>query len=821
MKKIFSKSLPTIIALLLFLVVAAACFAPQLRGEVLQMHDIEQFNGMSRDIRECREAVGEDPQWTGAMFGGMPAYQINIRYPAQFIKTATDALFGLVGEPISLLFFAMVAMWLMVVMMGYSPWVGIVAGLGYGLSTYFFLIIGAGHITKMWALVFAPTLMGAIYMALRGRAWLGGALAALFGALEIGANHPQITYYFLIAAAALWINDLVFAIRESHIKDFARRTAILAAAALLAAGANFAPLYYTAQHSSDTIRGGSEVAAEASETVGLDLDYATAWSYGKVESMNMFIPDFMGGSSASGFSKDGAVAKTLQEIDPSLGAWAELLPAYWGDQPYTAGPTYIGAVIALLALLGFALASARDRWWIAAASLLALLLAWGRNAMWFTELCFDYLPMYNKFRTVSMALTLIEWTMPLLAAIGLWQLWQKSNDKARLKRALIIATSCAAVMVGVALLSSYMLDFDREATGQAMSEQFLQLFRNDQEAISQGWHDTLGFSVADAMAEERGAILRADALRSLIFVALAAAIVALYIFSRIRRWVMLALLALLVTVDMTAVAFRYFSHDNFTSPRKAKIVATQANRDIMADKTLGYRVLNLTVSPFNDATTSMFHRSVGGYHGAKLSRYQDLISHYMQGSLNDRILDMLNTKYLIVPNNREAVAVERTTALGAAWLVDTVLPVQSPSEELEAIGLVDLATTAIANRADVADSATFSTEGYIDLVEYRPNYLKYEYSADEEAFAIFSEIYYDKGWHAYIDGSEVDYLRVDYLLRGMTLPAGDHVVEWRFRAPNWTMAEAVTLLCSILIVIGLILTFVLEKRYEKQSINEE
>ena len=820
MKKIISKITPTFVALVLFFAVTAACFAPQFEGKVLQQHDIEQFNGMSRDIREHRNLTGEDPQWTGAMFGGMPAYQINIRYPAQIIKSAGDWLFGLVGEPSSMLFFAMVAAFAMVVMMGYSPWIGLITGLAYGLSTYFFLIIGAGHITKMWALVFAPAMMGAIYMTLRGRALLGGALAALFGALEIGANHPQITYYFLLAALALWISDAIFAIKESKLKEWGRRTAILFAAALLAIGANFAPLYYTAQHTADTTRGGSEVAIEAGADKGLDLEYATAWSYGVSESWNMLIPNFMGGDSATSFSANGAVANTFKEIGFDRRV-ATQLPTYWGDQPYTAGPTYLGAVVVFLALLGLLLAPSRDRWWILAATLLAILLAWGSNAMWFTEFCFNFLPLYNKFRTVSMALVVVEWSVPMLAAIALWQLYRRWDERKALTRAIAIA---AGVTAGVCMLFAVagdsLLDFGREQGGEMMSRQFRYVLQQEQEGqalIASGLHDEWGYMVADAMAVERAEILAADAWRSCLFI-VAAALLAIGALRIGKRWRLgaLALLAALILADILPVNLRYLSHDDFVAKRTTTITPTEADRLIMADKEPGYRVFNLSVSPFNDATTSMFHRSVGGYHGAKMGRYQDLIDRYLTSG-NEAVLDMLNTKYIIT---REGDVAERTTSLGAAWLVDTVLPVRNATEELDALGIVDLATTAVVNEGETLPAQSFASDGSIELVEYHPNLLRYRYQSDSEAFAVFSEIFYDKGWEAYIDGERADYVRTNFLLRGMVLPTGEHTIEWRFRAPNWSAVEAVTLICSIAILGGLLLILIFGKRYEKQSNNE-
>ena len=346
-KTIIRRLLPAAAALALFFVVSAVYFAPQFRGEVLPQHDVVQYDGMAKDINDMREATGEDPQWTGRMFGGMPAYLINVAYPAQLVKNTLGRVVKIIDTPAAFLFFAMTAMWLMLLIFGVNPWVGVVASLAYGLSTYFLLIIGAGHITKMWALVYAPLMMGGAWMTLRGNMWAGGALTALTASLEIGANHPQITYYFLLAMAAFWISEGVTAFREKHFRNFALRTAVLAAAGLLAVGSNFSPLWYTAKHSKETMRGGPELASTAETSKnGLALDYATAWSYGRTESLNLLVPDFMGRESGTAFAPDGEGAAVLN--DYGLRGAAQQLPAYWGTQPYTGGPTYLGAAAAPL-----------------------------------------------------------------------------------------------------------------------------------------------------------------------------------------------------------------------------------------------------------------------------------------------------------------------------------------------------------------------------------------------------------------------------------------------------------------------------------------
>ena len=808
-----SKLLPVVTALAVFFVVSAAYFAPQFQGEVLPQHDVIQYEGMAKDISDMRAKTGEDPQWTGGMFSGMPAYLINVAYPAQLVKSTVGKVVKIIDTPAGFLFFAMTAMWLMLLIVGINPWVGIVAALAYGLSTYFLLIIGAGHVTKMWALVYAPLMMGGAWMTLRGNIWCGGALTALTASLEIGANHPQITYYFLVAMAAFWISEGIISFREKRLKNFAARTAVLVAAGILAVGSNFSPLWYTAKHSKETIRGGSELAATAeTSNSGLALDYATAWSYGRLETFNLLIPDFMGRESATTFPADGQTAAVLNEY--GLRGAAQQLPAYWGTQPYTGGPTYLGAAAIFLAALGIALTRGRNKWWIIAACVLMVLLAWGRNLMGFTEFAFNYLPGYNKFRTVSMTLVVVQWAVPFLGALALMQLWKEEISREKLLRALAWA---GGITGGLCLLFAVaggsLFDFGRGESSAMMAEQFHRIFEanNMQSYIDRGMDIEWADATANAMAADRAAMMQADAWRSLLMILLAAAGVALFAWRKINKYVLTALLGGVMLLDLVPVDRRFLASDNFVSARRQQVTPSAADLAIMQDKELGYRVLNLSVSPFNDATTSYFHRSVGGYHGAKLARYQDLIDSYLT-NVNDGVLDMLNTRYLIIPGkDGQPEARLRATANGTAWFVDSLVYVPTAQDEIDFLGRIDTKTTAVVATKDEAQTAWFTPiTGPFDpartiaLTEYKPNYLKYEYTSSERSVAVFSEIFYDHGWKAYIDGQEAPYFRADYVLRAMELPAGKHTVEWRFRAPGWRAVEGVTLAASLLILLGAI-----------------
>ncbi|MBP3382677.1 MAG: hypothetical protein J6K78_02065 [Tidjanibacter sp.] len=797
-KKDILKWLPYVGAVLLFLLLSLLYFEPQMEGKALSMGDITQYEGMSRDIKQM-QAEGEDPQWTGNAFSGMPAYMINIEYPSMVIKNWSTDLANAFGRPAVLIFLALVGFWAMLLLWGVNPLVAIVPAIAYGFSTYSILIIGAGHITKMFAFAYAPLLVGGVAYTLRGgRIILGGLLTALFATLQIAANHPQITYYFAFVIVALWVNELIRAIREKWLGRFAKATVVLAVAAVLAVGANLSSLYYTAQHQPDTTRGGSELATSGGgESGGLDIAYATAWSYGRTESINMFIPNLMGGSSSGGFAKDGEVASSLRPYGAR--SLATQLPAYWGDQPMTAGPTYVGAAALLLAVLALVLLRGREKWWLVAVSVFAWLLSLGSNLMWFTELMFKWLPAYDKFRAVSTALVVVQWSVPLLGALVLWRIWQEKYERRTL---LVGVGKAAAILGGIALVfilfGRAMFSFEAPYDGQM----------------------GLPADVLAAMQAERASMMVADAVRSLVFVALTAGVIALFAWGKIKKCVMLALVGVLVGVDMIGVDVRYLSWDDFVRPAETTIQPTEANRQIMADGELGYRVANLAVSTFNDATTSYFHRSVGGYHGAKLARYQDLIDHQLLRG-NPEVYDMLNTKYFIVADKESGApqAVLNEGANGAAWFVEDVVWASTPTEEMRALDGIDTRTEAVVETRyrEMLEGVRLG-DGSVELIKYKPNHLSYRYNSEEGGLCVFSEVFYDKGWKAYVDGWEADYLRADYLLRAMVLPEGEHIVEWRYRAPKFDLVEGITLTFSLVILGGLVLYGVVEIiRYRRRK----
>ena len=854
-KSIAHSALPWCVAIILFGVVSYGFYAPQFEGLSLAQGDIQQYAGMSQDIREHRAAVGEDPQWTGNMFSGMPAYLIDMEYPTQSVKQGVGHIIKIVDSPANMTLFAMLLMMVAVVLMGVNPWIGIVAGLAYGLSTYFFLIIDAGHITKMWALVYAPPLVGAVWYTLRRNLWAGAALAALFGSLELGANHPQITYYFLLVCLALWLSELCFAWRERGLRMFGCRTAALAVAAMLSVASNLSPLWYTMQHSKYTTRG-EQVSLSQEDDRAEKIAYNTMWSYGRAESFNMLVPNYMGSWSGDMCEEaivllqsrsvlesifndvlDDVVADLATEypditradleyllevgdegmttqiyslVDMRCREAAAAASLYWGDQPFTAGPTYLGASVILLALLGLMLTSSRNRWWVVAVSLFALLLAWGSNIMGFYELMYDLLPAYKNFRTVSMALVVLQWSVPLVAAYALYELWQCKHDMHYVVRCVVAAWGVVVALVAVMALVA---DYGSESISRTLGDSW--------------WVEQLKESVVAARREA----FWHDAANTVVYATLMGVVVLGFCYAklhwsereqpvlmRLLPYAMCAAAAAVVVLDLGSVDGRYMNDDKWFEGQPTDIQPTAADREIMQDKELGYRVLDLTSDPFNSARASYFHRSVGGYHGAKPGRYQEVIDRYLNSNNGD-VLAALNVRYVIYGNDvytlDELFGVE---PLGAAWFVDDVRRCATPAEELEALGSTDLYTTAVVSGDAPVEDKLYDAYGDIALVEYAPNRLKYEYSTSGEALAVFSEVYFPEGWTATVDGAEAEYFSVDYILRGMVLPAGDHTVEWTFRAPAWGVTSTVMGIASWLIIIGCVAVVVVAVVRRKRGV---
>ena len=709
MKSFVKKSLPHVIAILTFFVATNLYFFPLHQGKGLVQHDIEQFKGSAQEIIEHREKHDEEPLWTNSMFGGMPAYLISTQFEGNLL-TKVDKLLQLAKRPAGFIFFALVGFYILLLVLRVNPWLAIVGAFAYALSSYFFIVIAAGHNAKMHAIGYVAPMIAGMILAFRGKYIGGFALFALFLGLNLNAGHVQITYYAGFIILALGIAFLIDAIKEKAYNKFLKAVGVLALAGVLAVGANFSRLYFTWESGKYSIRGPSELSTrEEDRTKGLDKEYATAWSYGIAETFNLMIPNLMGGSSAADFGTNSNVYNFLidNRVPPSQSrAIVKQLPAYWGPQPMTSGPVYVGAIVVFLFVLGLFILRGTFKWALVGVTALGIMLAWGSNFMFLTDLFLDYFPGYNKFRTVSMILYIAEFTIPLIALLALKEVFDGNIDKHRFmngfKWSLGITGGLCLLFI---ILGGAFFTFESDV---------------DYRYIASGFPAEM----FDAIRLDRQAMMRADAFRSLVFILLAGAAVFAFHLKKLKPSYLIALLGVLIIADMWTVNRRYLSNENFVQQSKVEnpFVPTSADRQILADNTLYFRVYNLTVSPFNDASTSFFHKSIGGYHGAKLRRYQELIDYHISRG-NMSVLNMLNTRYIIERGEQEPIARFNPNALGNAWFVDSVMIVKNADEEIAALNSFNPQNTAIVDvrfAEGLEDySSVSSADDEIYLTDYR------------------------------------------------------------------------------------------------------
>ena len=814
------KVLPHISAISLFLILSIAYFSPVLQGEKLSQHDMKSYAGMSKEIKDFKKESGEQTLWTNSMFGGMPTYLIKNYSPNNYIRYVEKIFLKYKIRPIGFLFMYFFGFYLMLLVFGLNVKQSVLGALAFGLSTYFLIIIQAGHLTKVITLGYMPPIIGGVYAAYRGKKYLGTILMGIFLSMQLINNHLQITYYTLLTLLPLIIILFVNSIKDKKIDEFIKSSLVLLVGLILVVGSNFQTLLTTYEYGKQSLRGPSELTIDAdNQTSGLDKDYATSWSYGKLETFNMLIPNLMGGSSDGKLSKDSEVYKKLIQGGYSkkqaLQA-IEHMPTYWGPQPMTSGPVYIGALVIFLFVLGIFLVKGEIRTWLLIATALAIMLAWGRNFMFLTDLFFDYFPGYNKFRTVSMILIIAQLTIPLLGLLGLKNIIDKKSSKNEILKSLKYSTAIVGGMILVFIINPGLLSFTSEGDAR------------------------LGEFLATSIVEDRESIMQADAFRSLIFVLIGAVAIWLFIQNKIKTSYLYIILGVAILIDLWAVDKRYLNDDNFVNKQKVikPYTATQADTYILKD-TLSYRVVNLAVSTFNDANTSYFHKSIGGYHGAKMRRYQELINHgisfelqQIMSTLQNKptqitidnvlksidVLNMLNTKYIIY--NPNAAPLINSNALGNAWFINNVKVVADANEEIKAISNFNSATTVIVDKRfkDLLFDFEKDSTATIVLTDYKPNHLTYKSSTKSEQLAVLSEIYYDKGWNAYIDGEHVPHFRVNYVLRAMQVPAGDHVIEYKFEPKSWKIGGIISLISSILLILISIVVIYLEFNKKKVPI---
>ncbi len=796
--------LPHLVAVLIFALLSIIYFSPVLEGKKLSQHDISMWEGMSKEISDFRAKTGEEPLWTNSMFGGMPAYQISVLYPANLLKYIDDVLILTVPDPANYLFLYMLGFYFLLVVLKVDIRLAIAGAIAFGFSSYYLIILEAGHNSKAHAIGYMAPVVASVIMAFRGRILLGAALTALFLGLQIYTNHLQITYYLALSLMILGIIEFVTAIREGWMKRFLLTGGALVIAAGLAVGANITSLWATYEYGKYTTRGPSEL-TEKKHSDGLDKDYALDWSYGVLESMTLIVPNFMGGPSSSDAGDNSAIAQALKTNGIPQGQAKSIVknaPLYWGTQPFTSGPTYLGVVSFFFLILALFLTKGPEKTWLVIVSLLTLMLAWGKNFLPLTDVFFDYVPGYNKFRAVSMILVMTIFSMTLLAFLGVKKFFengQENEDNLKaLKKTFYI---CGGLFLVLIILPGALFSFNGSVDAQL-----------DQ------WPDWL----KEALYADRVNVLRMDAIRGLVIVAACAGLAWAWSKKKITGAVFGILIALVALTDHWTVDKRFVNDKDFVSASVIKnpFTPSQADQQILSDKSLDFRVMNLTLSTFNDASTSYFHKSIGGYHGAKLKRFQEL-NEYQLSKNNMAVLNMLNTKYFIVPDqNKNPQAQLNPDALGNAWFVSKLQIVENADEELNALTDFKPRTTAIVDKrfADYVAGWNFETSadstgnlalfpGEIKLVAYEPNHLKYESNSENEGFAVFSEIHYEKGWNAYIDGELLPHIRVNYVLRGMRIPAGKHVIEFKFEPSVYQVGEKISMASSailLLLVFGIL-----------------
>jgi hypothetical protein len=793
MRPEFKKLLPHLYVVLFFIAICAVYFSPILQGKGLSQHDTEQWEGMAKEIADHREKYNEEPLWTRSMFGGMPAYQISVLYPSNLVSYVNKILLLGFPEPYGYVLLSLLGFYVLLLSFKFDWRMAAAGAIGYAFSSYNFIILMAGHNSKLHAIALMPFVLAGVVLVFNGRHLLGGAVTALFLALQIYANHLQITYYLAIGIALLVLIQFFRSMKQKTMPGFIKGAMVLSIAAIMSVLPNITSLWATMEYGKDTTRGPSEL-TDKKVSKGLDQDYAFAWSYGIGESFTMLIPDYMGGPSSSDIGRKSATFEALNDNGAGQQAaqFVKQAPLYWGSQSYTAGPVYMGAIIIFLFVIGMLLVKSEYRIWLIVTTVLFLFMSWGKHFLSFNDLLFHYLPGYNKFRTVSMALVFCSLSFVLLAFLGLKQLFDETIVLVQRKNALKYAYyAVGGLCLFFAVLAPSFIDFSAEVDDQLIGQ--------DGKPIT--W-------LIEALHDDRASALQTDAFRSFFFISIAFGLLWLSLTGKLKVAQGVMALGLLILLDMWVVDKRYLSDDNFVSKTRLKqpFAPNEANMAILQDTELGYRVMNTSVSTFNDASTSYFHHSIGGYHGAKLKRYQELIEYQISNN-NLKVLDMLNTKYLIGSSREtgQLVVQPNTGALGAAWFVDEFKMVANADSEITALSNFEPSQTAIVDQRFKRELAGLKivpdSNATIKLVDYRANRLQYETDCSSDQLAVFSEIYYDKGWKATIDGKPANHFRVNYVLRAMRIPAGKHKVEFKFEPDVYMTGEKIAMAGSILLLL--------------------
>ncbi|MFV0345422.1 MAG: YfhO family protein [Bacteroidales bacterium] len=812
MKKLnLKKMFPYIVAVVTFLLVSYIYFGDAVKGKVLQQSDISSHRAMSHELSTYAKETGTSTFWTNSMFSGMPTYLISAQSKGNYVNKVFNYLFGLLKVRfVQMLFIAMLGFFLLLRVFGVNPWLSILGSLASGLATYNIIIIAVGHNTKMMAIAFMPWVLASVVYAFKKNKLLGSLFFGVTFALQIAAHHPQITYYLAIPTLVFIIFESYDSYKKGILKQFFASSAFLLGGLVLAVGANACNLLITAEYAPYTMRGPSELThnEENQSVSGLDKDYALRWSYGIGETINLMIPNFTGGASQIPLADKKNTNTELRKLGQNANRIAGQLRAYWGPQTNaggTSGPMYLGAIMIFLFIFGLFVIKGSIKWWILVSMVIVLMLGWGRHMFFLSSFFLDYVPLYSKFRAPSMILSITQITVPLLGILALKKVFDGELSREEFKRAVFWSFG----LTGGACLILWMAP---SLAGSFYSPMEAQLPNN----------------LLMAMIEDRQDMLQSDAIRSFFFILLSAATIWIFYGKNKKIQVPAIILSILVLIDLWGVDRRYLNSDNYQKKQlETNFVASTADKAILQDKEPNYRVLNLTTNIFNDATPSYFHKNIGGYSAGKLQRYQDLIEHNIQDeiqsiitALNNKptpeslgiamsrqnVLNMLNTKYYIYSQGANPLL--NLYRNGNAWFVDSYEYVANPDEEIAKLKGLDTKRKIIVDERfkSILGDGRFikDSTSSIKLDSYEPNKLVYSYFAESDQLVVFSEIYYDKGWYAYIDGNPVDHFRANYVLRAMKVPSGKHEIVFKFNPRTHIVGETISYASSILLLLLLV-----------------
>ncbi|MEO6682247.1 MAG: hypothetical protein ABIN48_05420 [Ginsengibacter sp.] len=829
----FKKLMPHLVAVVIFFVVAVVYCKPALTGQVVSQHDIQGWRGMAQQSFEFEEKYGHYPLWTNSMFSGMPAFQIMMGGSIIHLHYFYDLLTLWMPKPISFFFLACLGFYFLCIIARANPWVSIMGGIAYAYSTFDPIIVAVGHDTQMISLGFAPFVIGGILLLFQRKYWAGLAVTSLFSALLIMQNHVQIVYYTLIIAVIMTIAYFIKSYKEKQIAHLIKGVGLAAVAGIIGLICSAVTMLPTYEYAKESMRGGRSELTLGDTNVktkgGLDKDYAFRYSFGFVETFTFIVPGLYGGSNGGDeYTTDSKFVKAFSQLgvpEEQAVQYANSY-SYWGDQPTTSGPVYLGAIVCLLFIFGMIYLKSWYKWWLLITSIVGLILAFGANLKGLNFFLFDYLPLYNKFRAPTMALVIPQFCFPLVGVLAISKLIKEEFDPAEMAKKLKLTAIISGVIIVILTGFYFTADFTgRMDAGlkENIQQSLLTQVPAGQEVPAQLAQQAQSVSsgIIAALQSDRQSLMGGDLLRTAILMALGLLLMYFFTKKKLTSSILIGGLLILTSFDLLGVATRYLNQNNFIdeSQFEAVFIPTEADRQIMSDPDHNnFRVFNQTVDVFNDATTSYHHNSVGGYHPAKLDLYNDLIT-YQLSKGNMQVFNMLNTKYFITqnPQSGRPMAQLNPEALGNAWLVSNIKYVGTADEEMLALDSTDLAHTAIVKNKfkDQIKTAPEADSGaYIKLKENLNDHLTYTFHSSKPQVAVFSEVYYPYGWNAYLDGKKADYFKSNYLLRTMYVPAGDHQIEFKFEPASYTTGRMVSVIGTIivlLIIIGAIVYYVRRK----------